>query len=287
MPTSSQARILKCGDDGGTTRINHHCVYQKRYHPEFKLWDRKKLKGPRQPPSGKEISEGSPRRRCEIVKFDFNVITHEPSVDGIEGVFAYDEKTNSYRWKINSVTPRRPYDTRHLSRNPSGDNSLNMKKDSSDDDSETSGSFVHEESSEMTQHFTTPAVSLMDTSNKNHINHNTELHGCAKPLKTLNIPNDTEQLDDATYRQLEELGFRRRTTYSPGGSSIRAKKEKCAQRSPTKCSSDVSSLLADPTPKLTINNLDPMKVPPPCRVPYKRQGFTPTLFVKEDTKKPR
>ena len=277
MPTSSQAMILKCSDGGRNGRISYRCVSPTRCAPFLKEIS------PRRPKSVR-------KQACELVKFDFTLNTEAPSSSEFEGVFVYDNKTKSYHWQISSISPRSQHDRSLMSRNPSGDNIENIEKSPSKE-----SSFIPPEPSEYTKHFTTPSVSLLD--NTKHvinprtescgINPRTELYGCSQPLTTLNIPPDSEALDESSYKRLECLGFRRRTQYTPGGSLIRTLKGKSSLRYPIKCISDVSPLLIDSTAKLTINNLDPLQVPPPSVIPFKRQGFTQNTYMKSDPVKKR
>ena len=255
--------ILKCSDEARSARIGYQC-FSARCAPF--------------------LTEGTPKcsekinkQACELVKFDFAVTAEQTNLNEFEGVFMYDTKSNSYRWHINSVSPRSQHiqhDHRPLmSRNPSGDYSekLNISPTKN-------CTFIHEDPPENTMHFTTPCASLLDNT-KHVINPRTELHSCSPPLTTLNSPSDTESIDDLMYRRLESLGFRRRTIHTSLGTHVRANKGRSTLSSPRFYFED-TPLQTESTAKLTIKNLDPMAVPPPSVIPYKRQGFTPRAYKK-------
>ena len=262
MPTSSQANIMKGSDEGRNTSISYQFV-----------------KSPRRSPDNKEKrkSESPDRKTCELVKFDFHVTSQEPS---FEGVFAYDNKTNSCRWQISTLSPRKLTDKfQDLNQNLNQFDSLEtLVNDYISDETNTvsPASSIHEQLSEIKPHFTTPCASLLDAGMDNTkvlLNPRAELHGCAQPLRRPHLPVTIDSLDPTIYRQFEGFGFRPMQAYSPRGT------KDVGPKSPSKCRCDSSPLLRDSIPKLAINNLDPLLVPATYKIPYKRQGFTSTLFL--------
>ena len=267
MPTSSQANILKGSDEGRNTSISYHFVKSPRRSPDK---ERKKSQSP-------------DRKTCELVKFDFHVSSLEPS---FEGVFAFDNKTNSCRWQIATISPRKQTDnSRNINQNLNQCDSFgNILNDHPPEDGNevSPASSIHEQPSEIKPHFTTPCASLIDTGISHadfHVNDKADLLGFSRPLMRPHFPVLNDRLDPAIYRQFESFGVRSpKKPHSPRS----AKDARNTQSPPSSaCRCGISPLLMDSTPRLAINTLDPLMVPAPFRVPYKRQGFTSMMNEKK------
>ena len=257
---------MKGSDEGRNTSISYQFVKSPRRSPDNK--ERKKSQSP-------------DRKTCELVKFDFHVSSLEPS---FEGVFAFDNKTNSCRWQIATLSPRKQTDNpKNINQNLNQCDSVgNVVNDYlPDDENDVSpASSIHEQLSEIKPHFTTPCASLIDTGIDNtdfHLNQKTDLLGFSRPLRRPHFPISIDSYDPTLYRQFETFGLRPniRKPYPP--SSPRDVHVHAHPPSPSGCHCGVSPLLMDATPRLAINTLDPLVVPAPYRIPFKRQGFTPSL----------
>lgn len=117
--------------------------------------------------------------------------------------------------------------------------------------------------SDCTQHFTTPAESRLD----NRENARSHMYS-----------PEMDALDDATYRRLEELGFRRRSWNGPGKFSLRMRARHIPMRSP-KGQVPEQQTTSNSVSTLTINNLDDETVPKPRSLPYRRNHFSPRGFI--------
>lgn len=259
MPTSSQANILKGIDQGRNTSIS----YQFSMSPKRSDHKRKASK--------------SKKQTCEVVKFDFHVESRWSN--SLEGVFAYDNKTNSCRQLMSYMSPTRELGTPFIWDNQPNKSSFETE---ANHDSSDADSFINERpSDEIKAHFTTPSPSLQDNTKfpiNPIINPKMELH---RPIRILDIPGLPKTIDSlcsTTYDQHQR--FKGKTKFTSSNNLVRHKEK---SPSPTKsslnCLCGVNSLLLNKRPVLTINNLDPMKVPPPSVIPYKRQGFTSNVHL--------
>ena len=250
MPTSSQAMILRSTDAvrTPTAMVSYKCI------TPFNKIDDNSYQG-----DSIKYRASTPLGSGERVQFDISVCAnHEMTIDGFEGVFAYDQKTKTYRWQLFTVSPN-------------GRSEFTVDKQeigdyNSQDDTMESSNYVTRQSSEYNGHFTTPAESIIDNT--------------ANDCK-----HETPEMDDATYRRLEELGFRRRTTYTPGGSLVHVNHAPpSAQKSPRRS----SSVLIDSNrvAKLSVRNLNrdsPLKQ----NTSRNRSYFPPQSFVCGDSMRKR
>ena len=267
MPTSSQAMILR-GSDGTL----------KSYSTQKEDFD-----GAGEKPKLVYSNHTSPGRGdCEVVKFDFSVTSPEKSINGFQGVFAFDQKTKSYRWQICSVKPNSMNDFGTNSENACGEKMTgsdplpNLQKDEL-----ITKELLDRQLSGYKQPFTTPIPSLLDNSVRKKAAH---LRGKTTLLTAIDIPPDTDLIDENEYRRLEQLGFRRRTSYSPGGALIRTKHGASPLRLPQKCSSDPLTATSTTT-KLSITTMNSTELPVPKLIPFKKQAFQLKTFMSRDIRK--
>ncbi|KAH3727289.1 hypothetical protein DPMN_053219 [Dreissena polymorpha] len=249
MPTSSQAMILR----GSDCYPRHRASVNFRFgNPFLENTSECETSCKQQSPS---------KERTEIVNFDFSVSTSpDPALNlqGFEGAFSFDEKTKSYRWHIYAVTPKEP--------------GVTAGAECGDHNDET-GAFMQRQISDTTRHFTTPAESLLDNSVSNTMEPNPNV---------VNIPvYGSRRVEDAAYKRLEELGFRRRTVYSPSGNLFRLKRAQSIVCSPKRCSSEQQTA-SESIRKLAITNLDTEGVPYQKSLAYKRTGVEPRTIITTD-----
>lgn len=225
MPTSSQAMILRCTNTRcyHPAKINYSCGPFANTGATYRDFNVK-------------LTPPNTFGDCERVQFDFSVFSNpDRTIDGIEGVFAYDPATNSYRWQIYSVSPR---DRSEFPTNnhDSGDHVC--------EESDGLDSVILRQASEYNGHYTTPIASCI---NYKSIDSKYDVQGITQK-------DGIYRFNEATYRRLEELGFRKRTTYTPGGTLVRMRKEEPSPlKSPQRCSSE--ALDVNRVPKLSVKNL--------------------------------
>ncbi|KAL4232374.1 hypothetical protein ACF0H5_009942 [Mactra antiquata] len=240
MPTSSQAMILR-GADVSARPVS---VTMKSLVP-FKIDNET-----REPAVSYSAANNNNHGPCERVQFDFSLsATPERGVNGFEGVFSYDQNSKSYRWQIYSLSGQ-PKECGGIpaitngARQDGGDHNICTELN------EESTPYIMNQTSEYNGHFTTPASSLMDASPEGCVG---DHH--AKTSDSFHFMNEEE------YRRLENLGFRRRTTYSSGGNLVRMERgASSALKSPEKCAPEQLN-----TPKLSVNNLNRTTVLNPKR----------------------
>lgn len=223
MPTSSQAMILRGTDNSRPVSVSLKSIVPFKIDTDSRQ-------------SAMAYSPKGNHGRCERVQFDFSVCAHpERTVSGFEGVFSYDQKSKSYRWQIYSVSPHKELDGRHSNRQDGGDHIDACETN------EEMEPYILNQNSEYNGHFTTPTTSLIDAT-PDECNDEPHVHNS----DSLNYINETE------YRRLENLGFRRRTTYSSGGSLVKMQRgEQSPLKSPNKSLSEQLT-----APKLAVNNLN-------------------------------
>ncbi|XP_053396483.1 uncharacterized protein LOC128556219 [Mercenaria mercenaria] len=253
MPTSSQAMILRSTD---SVRSPAPMVSYKFITPLSKVRTSYQDATLKLSPPPTSLGGG------ERVQFDISVCAnHDLAIDGFEGVFAYDQKTKSYRWQLFTVSPNGRTEFT-IDKHESGDYA-------NEETSET-GNYIMQQSSECNGHFTTPAESLVDFDQTHKVSPRGEF----------------ERMDDAAYRRLEELGFRRRTACTPGGSLAHVNQvAPIVRKKPQKSSSAIVE--SNRVPKLPVRNLDRDITMKPKNTPKDTSYFPPRAFVCGESMKRR
>lgn len=248
MPTSSQAMILRCTDT-------------RRYHPTTIDYSSDPFANtaPAYREFNVKLTPPNSLGNCERVQFDFSVFSNpDRAIDGIEGVLAYDPNTKSYRWQIYSMSPKSRSDF-PTENHDSGDHVC--------EENSSLDSVILRQSSEYNGHYTTPAVSCISNTS---IDSKYDVQGMTQR-------EEIYRINEAAYRRLEELGFRKRTNYTPGGSLVRTSKEEPSPlKSPQRSSSE--PLDVKRVPKLSVKNLGKDAVLKPQK-PAGGDCFKPQAFV--------
>jgi hypothetical protein len=242
MPTSSQAMILRGTE---TVRSPTVTVSYKNITPFSKV----------------DLSyQKTPLGRGERVQFDISVCPkHEKSIDGFEGVYAYDHETQTYRWQLFTVSPKALTDFA-IDKHEIGDCN-------SHDETNANTNDIMRQSSFDNGHFTTPTESRIDNTPVDY------KHG----WQIKSPRGETDFMDDAVYRRFEELGFRRRTTRTPRGSVVRANRAKpSARKSPRRSTSELIDTKC--VPKLSVRDLN-RESPLKENISTNSSFFLPQSFV--------
>lgn len=202
MPTSSQAMILRGSDHSPPQRSHVNVRFAAAPFMEFDRRNRHRI----------NVDDGN----REIVQIDFNLSTSPDgsrSVDGFEGVFAFDHKTKSYKWQIYPSSKKGlelPKIDQERSERSTEDQTSAIVND------KDARAFMSRNLSDSTPHYTTPSSSAVDTAEQLHVKEFIE---------------ESKRFDESAYRRLEELGFRRHT--QSAGNILASRRGIKPQRAPS------------------------------------------------------